>query len=221
MSISEILKDVVQGNGWAYILDECKQTPDRWIDIYEALIKQRDFFDKKRLTFECKIVACKIINVTPDANIAKSLRETEAVIKDVEGAIKDITDYYIPKPAYEGEIVCLPERVYKLLPLDLRDVYCIEENLTGLDKLNINIDDNVSKQPAIYNEDLLRLFKGNSSLIDELKGMSDDDIAYKIKAFAKKGLVENPENNQKTAFAKCLKEAGLIKCSERTFRDKL
>lgn len=154
MTISEILKDVVQGNGWACLLNECKQAPDRWIDIYEVFIKERNFLIKKRDDLVCKSVACKITNVLPDVNIYNSLMDVESVIKDVEGAIKEITDYYIPKPDYNGEIVCLPKRVYNLLPLGSRDGYCIKEELTGLDELDITSQSELNTKQIMNAQDL-------------------------------------------------------------------
>ena len=59
------------------------------------------------------------------------------------------------------------------------------------------------------------------------KGASDDEIARKIKGWAKekdklgKPLIENPENGLKSRFAKELKANGIIKQSEKTFRIKL
>ena len=74
---------------------------------------------------------------------------------------------------------------------------------------------------------LLDLFHNNTYLIAELVGLSDDEIARKIKGWAKekdklgKPLIENPENGLKSRFAKELKANGMIKQSEKTFRIKL
>ena len=79
----------------------------------------------------------------------------------------------------------------------------------------------------VYSTILLRLFHNNIYLIDEIVGSSDDEIAKKIKQWAKerdkfgKPLIENPENNLRTAFAKALKTNNLIKCSIDIFRRKL
>lgn len=79
----------------------------------------------------------------------------------------------------------------------------------------------------VYSTILLRLFHNNIYLIDEIVGSSDDEIAKKIKQWAKerdkfgKPLIENPENNLRTAFAKALKANNLIKCSIDIFRRKL
>ena len=79
----------------------------------------------------------------------------------------------------------------------------------------------------VYSTILLKLFHNNIYLIDEIVGLSDDEIAKKIKQWAKerdkfgKPLIENPENNLRTAFAKALKTNNLIKCSIDIFRRKL
>lgn len=79
----------------------------------------------------------------------------------------------------------------------------------------------------VYPTILLKLFHNNIYLIDEIVGSSDDEIAKKIKQWAKerdkfgKPLIENPENNLRTAFAKALKTNNLIKCSIDIFRRKL
>lgn len=78
-----------------------------------------------------------------------------------------------------------------------------------------------------YDNDLLTLFHNNTDLIDELKVLSDKEIARKIKQWCKerdkfgKPLIENPDNNKKKAFAEALENAGIIKCAARTFRNKL
>lgn len=75
--------------------------------------------------------------------------------------------------------------------------------------------------------ELLRLFHGNSGLISELIGKSDNEIAGQICKWAgekdKLGrpLIENPRNNLKCKFARCLKEAGIIKTTVDTFRRSL
>ena len=78
-----------------------------------------------------------------------------------------------------------------------------------------------------YREDLLKLFHDNILLIEELVGKSDDEIASRIRQWAKekdkvgRTLIENPRNRLKATFARELKNAGIINLSERTFRDKL
>lgn len=78
-----------------------------------------------------------------------------------------------------------------------------------------------------YSNELLKLFREHVELINELSGLSDDEIATKIKKWAKdkdesgKAMIENPANNLKTSFARELKRAGIIQLSERSFRNKL
>lgn len=76
-----------------------------------------------------------------------------------------------------------------------------------------------------YSEELLRLFHGHTELLDELIGLSDGDIAARINKLAterdkrKMPLIENPGNyGNKSAYARALKDNGLIKGSENTFR---
>ena len=84
-----------------------------------------------------------------------------------------------------------------------------------------------AKVERSYSGGLLDLFHNNTYLIEELVCLSDDEIARKIKGWAKekdklgKPLIENPENGLKTRFAKELKANGIIKQSEKTFRIKL
>lgn len=74
---------------------------------------------------------------------------------------------------------------------------------------------------------LLDLFHNNTYLIEELVGLSDDEIARKIKGWAKekdkqgKPLIKNPENGLKLRFAEELKANGIINLSVKTFRTKL
>lgn len=78
-----------------------------------------------------------------------------------------------------------------------------------------------------YSADLVNLFRGHTELIDELIGLPDDEIARKIKGWAKqkakleRTLIENPKNNMRSKFARELKASGIIHEAERTFRNKL
>lgn len=78
-----------------------------------------------------------------------------------------------------------------------------------------------------YREELIELFNGNTYLLSELVGKSDDEIVSLISKWARmkddinKPLIENPKNNLRSKFAKELKQAGFIKCTENTFRTKL
>ena len=78
-----------------------------------------------------------------------------------------------------------------------------------------------------YSDGLLDLFHNNTHLIAELVGLSDDEIAIKIKGWAKekdklgKPLIENPENNLKSSFARELKANGIIRLTAKNFREKL
>lgn len=84
-----------------------------------------------------------------------------------------------------------------------------------------------AKGERSYSGGLLDLFNNNVPLIEELVGLSDDEIARKIKGWAKekdklgKPLIENPENALKSRFARELKANGIIKLSEKAFRIKL
>lgn len=75
-----------------------------------------------------------------------------------------------------------------------------------------------------YSTRLLELFRGNTNLIKELVGKSDDEIARQLKQWARqkdtngKTLIENPKNNLKISFATELKNAGIIKMSIDRFR---
>lgn len=78
-----------------------------------------------------------------------------------------------------------------------------------------------------YSEELIKLFHGNTHLLSDLIGKSDDEIVALINKWARmkdgksKPLIENPQNNLKRKFAHELKHAGFIKCTENTFRAKL
>lgn len=91
------------------------------------------------------------------------------------------------------------------------------------DSINNENDSTIKKYP----EKLLELFRGKDYLIDSLNGLSDKQIAYCIKKWAKekdksgKPLIENPDNALKSSFAEELKNAGIITQSKRTFRDRL
>ncbi len=90
---------------------------------------------------------------------------------------------------------------------------------------SINNENDPTKK--IYPKKLLELFRGKDYLIDSLNGLSDKQIAYCIKKWAKekdpygKPLIENPDNALKSSFAEELKNAGIISQSKRTFRDRL
>lgn len=91
----------------------------------------------------------------------------------------------------------------------------------------VTTDGDVTINEPSYSDDLIKLFNGNTNLIKQLIGKSDNDIARLIKNWAKekdkfeKPLIENPENGLKSRFAKELKANGIIKQSEKTFRTKL
>lgn len=91
---------------------------------------------------------------------------------------------------------------------------------------NVDCTNNLPN-PQTYTKELLQLFKGRVELITELKGLSNNEIASKIKEWAKsrdklgKPLIENPGNGLKSKYAQCLKENGLITESESNFRKKL
>lgn len=77
-----------------------------------------------------------------------------------------------------------------------------------------------------YSDDLIKLFNGNTNLIEQLIGKSDNDIAHLIKKWAKekdkfgKPLIENPDNyGNKQKFANALLANGIVKNSN--FRIKL
>jgi hypothetical protein len=84
---------------------------------------------------------------------------------------------------------------------------------------NAQVNENIE-----YSDELLCLFKNNKTLISELVGKSDDEIASLLKQWAKqkdtngKTLIENPENNLRSSFATELKNAGIIKMSIDRFR---
>lgn len=79
-----------------------------------------------------------------------------------------------------------------------------------------------------YSKELRKLFHWHDELLESLVGLSDGEIAGRIKQLATerdkfgKPLIESPGNHgNKSAYAKALKKNGLIKCSESTFRVKL
>ena len=78
-----------------------------------------------------------------------------------------------------------------------------------------------------YSEDLLKLFHYHVEELDSLIGLSDSEIAARINKLATerdkfgKPKIENPRNNKRLAYAQALKDNGLIKGSENTFRRKL
>lgn len=83
------------------------------------------------------------------------------------------------------------------------------------------------RQKCQYPDELVKLFHGNTYLIDSLVGLSDDEIVKKIKEWSKekdklgKPLIENQKNGLKSAYSKALKEAGFIKISVDRFSRKL
>lgn len=109
-----------------------------------------------------------------------------------------------------------------------RILFPIDANIRMVIKymdISNNTSNNINKTD--YSPELLKLFRGHTELIDHLICKSDDDIATHIKKWATekdkfgKPLIENPDNLLKSEFAKALKEAGIIKQSERSFRYKL
>lgn len=78
-----------------------------------------------------------------------------------------------------------------------------------------------------YSAELVNLFREHTELIDELVGLSDDEIAKKIKRWASqrdnlgKNLIENPGNNLRAKYARELKENSIIKGTEDRFKRKL
>lgn len=78
-----------------------------------------------------------------------------------------------------------------------------------------------------YSAELVNLFRGHTGLIDALVGLSDAEIAKKIKGWASqrdkfgKNLIENPENNLRAKYARELKENSIIKGTEDRFKRKL
>jgi len=83
-------------------------------------------------------------------------------------------------------------------------------------------ESNEKEKDRRYSAELLRLFKNDSGLIDSLVGKSDKDIAFCLKGWSKKGLIEKLENfGSKSHYAKELKTAGMIQNSESNFRQKI
>ena len=117
--------------------------------------------------------------------------------------------------------------VYKML-CELSDF----AGMTEQEKVAVKLGNNDKKQETTaesqqYDENLLKLFHNNTDLIDELKVLSDNEIAGRIKQWCKerdkfgKPRIENPDNGYRSAFSNALKEAGIIKCASRTFIEKL
>ena len=99
-----------------------------------------------------------------------------------------------------------------------------QDGIKQSEKPNVAEDEEIT---IVYSEELKSLFHGRIDLIGQMVGLSDDEIANKIKKWAVqkdkfgKPLIENPKNNLKKTFADTLKKDSLIKCSARTFRNKL
>lgn len=78
-----------------------------------------------------------------------------------------------------------------------------------------------------YSAGLINLFREHTELIDELVGLSDDEIARKIKKWATQrdklgnALIENPKNNLRAKYARELRENFIIKGTEERFKRKL
>lgn len=91
---------------------------------------------------------------------------------------------------------------------------------------NGNCTNNPSKNQT-YSKELLHLFKGREELITELEGLSNNEVASRIKEWAKcrdkfgKPLIENPMNGLRSRYAQYLKENGIITESASNFRKKL
>lgn len=90
----------------------------------------------------------------------------------------------------------------------------------------VTADRNVATNKSNYSDDLIKLFNGNTNLIEQLIGKSDNDIAHLIKKWAKekdkfgKPLIENPDNyGNKQKFANALLANRIVKNSN--FRIKL
>ena len=83
------------------------------------------------------------------------------------------------------------------------------------------------EQQKEYSADLVKLFHGHTELIAELVGLSDDEIARKIKEWAAKrdkfgkALIENPRNNLRSKYARVLNANSIIYCTEKVFARKL
>ena len=103
----------------------------------------------------------------------------------------------------------------------------IDDKIREYASLNNGGCTNNLPNPQTYTKELLQLFKGRVELITELKGLSNNEIASKIKKWAKsrdelgKPLIENPGNGLKSKYAQYLKENELITESESNFRKKL
>lgn len=87
-------------------------------------------------------------------------------------------------------------------------------------------DDNVTTNKPCYSDDLIKLFHGNTYLIEQLNGKSDVEIARLIKKWAKekdglgKPLIDNPDNyGYKTKFADALLRNRIVE--NKNFRIKL
>lgn len=83
------------------------------------------------------------------------------------------------------------------------------------------------EQQKEYSADLVKLFHGHAELIDELVGLSDDEIARKIKEWAAKrdkfgkALIENPGKNLRSAYARALNANSIIHYTVAGFARKL
>ena len=82
-------------------------------------------------------------------------------------------------------------------------------------------------KPQKYGDGLVSLFRGHVELIDKLIGLSDDEIAGKIRKWATqkdefgKLMIENPKNNLRSAYARELKANSIIQGSVNRFKRKL
>ena len=160
----------------------------------------------------------------------KAYKDYLSLLSMVKETIKG---YFVP-PTFEPQQV---EQTYKLLfanRLAIAEVMGISADsfANKLKKWLEEYKESLSVVPDAkgersYSGGLLDLFHNNTDLIAELVGLSDDEIARKIKGWAKekdklgKPLIENPENGLKLRFAEELKANGIIKLSIKTFRTKL
>lgn len=128
------------------------------------------------------------------------------------------------------------KNVYNISDEDIKDCRyfigradgkCHKTDNDGNEQQEMYDPEGTSSKPQ-YSDALRSLFKNRVDLIDGLCGLTDKEIAQRIKALAKerdkfgKPLIQSPANyGNKTKFADALKENGLIKCTANQFRRNL
>ena len=175
----------------------------------------------------------------------------EKKLKDFVGeGVAKLVDTTVNREKYLSGRIAECERIMRNMRTIANDEMQRDKYRTGLYLLNYvlaegvktSLSERVNMQPQPitagqqaandepqkeYSAELVALFRGHTELIDELVGLSDDEIARKIKNWAVQrdkfgnAMIENPKNNLRSKYARELKNAGIIHCAEKSFRARL